>query len=120
MEMPSLETMTIIAGCFTAFLSFLSFVGGGLYWLFSTIFTWVTTHINPVIADHRKLVGTLNTEVPKVSETLCALKETQIQQCKQLDAHGERMERHDAKLDNILSEIRKSNPSISSVPKETK
>lgn len=41
--------------------------------------------VDPILDEHLEMVKTLNTEMPKVSQTLAALKETQIQQCKQLN-----------------------------------
>lgn len=110
MNLPSVETMSIIGSCLVALFTFLTSLGGGCYWLFSTILKWTAEKINPVIADHRKMVQTATEAMPEVTKTLCALKETQIQQCKA-------QERHDEKLDLVLAEIRKSNAKIEVPPK---
>lgn len=76
-------------------------ISGGMWVAGNIAFKWLAEKVGPILTGHKVMVDTLNTEMPKVSQTLCALKETQIQQCKTDALHGEI-------LTTILEEVRKS------------
>lgn len=94
-----------LGSLFTALLSSLAVISGGVWKACSVIWAWFISKANPVVDAHKTMVETLNTEMPKVAQTLAALKDTQIQQCKQLDSHSEA-------LQDIRTELKRSNDNL--------
>lgn len=95
---------TLIAAFVTA--------AGGIWKASSVLFVWIKEQLEPIFLGHKVLVDNLNTEMPKVTQTLNALKETQIEQCKAQGRHADQMtelgESHkktDEKLDKILTHL---------------
>lgn len=91
----------ILATLITGMTSATGLLGGALW----RICTFLGAKITSIVDRHNGVMDTMMKESPKVNETLCALKETQIQQCKQLDQHSEI-------LVEIKDILKKSNPDM--------
>lgn len=95
----------IIATLVTGMTSATGLLLGGLW----KICIFLGAKITSIVDRHNGVMDTVMTESPKINQTLCALKETQVQQCQQLNQHSEI-------LVEIKDILRKSNPDLGEKP----